>query len=224
MKKAGNSIKKLGAIPTIYRAFFGKTTIDKDIWNQRLEACNSCPFNSRNATELSKFNKLRSFLMEKPYCTICGCFIKEKTSSETEVCALYEQGEKPKWNRIKLEIIKPNEMNIINKTPELVNVDVSQDVYKINFGEVKRSALKDIQFELTASDNTKSFLIRSISPGCGGCNKVRFEKVADKTYNVTVITYWDRLRGNFSKTLTVDYTVGDQLFRRRIVLNGIIIE
>lgn len=224
MKKDGNSIKKLGEVRTIIRAFFGKKTIDATVWNDRLEICKTCPLNSKNANKLSTFNKIRSFLINKPYCTLCGCFIYEKTSCETEVCSLYEQGEQPKWNRIKLEIIKPNEMNIINKTPELINIDVIEDVYTINFGSVKRSLLKDIKFEIMPSDNTKAFSIRSITPGCGGCTKVRFNKVSDSSYDVTVITYWDRLRGNFNKSLTVDYNIGNEPFRRRIVMTGIIIE
>jgi len=61
-------------------------------YKDRLEVCNTCPFNSKNK---ERKNILLAWLsLNKDFCTVCGCTLVDKASGEFEECP------KGKWRDI----------------------------------------------------------------------------------------------------------------------------
>lgn len=215
-------MKKVGKIKTIYRAFFAPTIIENEIWQHRMEICDSCEFNSKN-TNLKGLNKLRAKLFEKPFCTQCGCQIYEKTSSPTESCGLEIQGEIPKWNRIKVETINKYEMNLITKNPEIVNVDLQNGVFIADLGTIERKDLKDLVFVIAADTPDDELSLLSASSSCSACLKLQVSRIDKSSYELIAKMNWRVLNNNFGKSATIAYSINGNPNRARLNIQGTIV-
>lgn len=143
--------KKVSKAKTILRAFTQTSNIDPTLLEQRREACKTCPRNSMNVDVTTMGLKDRmQHTLAKPFCTICKCFIAEKTSQETEECALTEIGEQPLWTRLKLETTGSTDLNMINKSPDKINVDMDEETgeYIIGYKPINISSDTNIRFSL----------------------------------------------------------------------------
>ena len=133
-------MKEKSKASTILRAFTqGEASqyIDTEILESRRAICATCPYNSVNA-ELSFADKLKSKLGD--FCTLCGCFLKEKTSQPNEECAATMIGEEPKWNKVMVET-NSKAFNLFNLSPDKMNVGLTEDksAFQINFGKMESS-------------------------------------------------------------------------------------
>jgi hypothetical protein len=67
-------------------------------YNDRINACNSCPLNSINTNKKNLWYRFWDLLnFKKPFCTVCGCEIKAKASEKLEECS--DENNK-KWEAI----------------------------------------------------------------------------------------------------------------------------
>ena len=218
--------QRIGQIKTIYRAFFKKSEVEYEEYKRRLEICSKCEFNSANIEEsnMSLFDKLRKKLIDPPFCTACGCQIKQKAGSITEACGLEVQDEYPKWNRIKIERTDKMKVNLINKTPELVNPNITPDgTIVLDLGDVKRSDLKDIEFDLEVP-STVNLNINRIQAGCPSCTKVKYHSVGRNKVQMTVWMKWSILRAKFSKDIIFSYTSNGEAHVQTVKIIGKIVE
>lgn len=216
---------RVGRVRTIYRAFFKKSKINKDTLEHRREMCRRCPFNSDNSstTSLGWFKALRKRFMVKPFCTMCGCFIKEKTASMTEACALEDQGMDPMWYRVFLETLNKNNMNLVNKSEKLVNPRITEDgTIILDYGKIKRSALADIDVSLEVGEGL-DLKITNCSYGCSACMRVTYHKTDINKYNAHIWINWERIQYKFRKPIVVTYKVNKKEYKQAIEVIGEII-
>lgn len=75
-----------------------KNKLKKEKWYMdRLNDCNSCPFNSKNNKNRDFKYSFWNFLnLTKNFCTICGCEIEAKASEKLEECS----NDKKLWEAI----------------------------------------------------------------------------------------------------------------------------
>lgn len=212
-------MKKVGKIKTIYRAFFNPKGIDKEEWQKRMEICDTCIFNSKNA-ELTGFSSLRAKLIEKPFCTQCGCQIYEKTSSETEACGLESQKQYPKWNRILVETTNRRDMNLVNKTIDFANVTLDNGDFVIDVGEVNRRNTKTILVGLLSDTAEQGFKINRVASSCSACLKAKAQRVSEAEYNLYLDVNWARLSGHFYKYALIEYEINGENHKAKVIVKG----
>lgn len=187
-------MEKVGKIKTIYRAFTKQSDIDPKILEKRREICNSCDFNSKNKEDKGLFNEIRSNVIKEPFCTACGCQIKQKTASETEVCGAVYFDLKPKWNRIKVETMDKTDLNIINLSPDKINVDldVSGEHFVIDCGEVDMFSTH--AYKILVEGKEEGYKLLVAEPSCHFCTTVERETqdakrdVLNVTFNLSAET------------------------------------
>lgn len=212
-------MKTVSKFKTIYRAFFKETEVPHDILADRRRICETCPYNSKNSEEQLSLIKRLQKQLDKPFCTQCGCFIHEKTRSATEACGREEQGETPFWNRLKIETTSKMKLNLINKTPELVNPVVKGEAIVLELGDVERSKLKDIYFDLELKDN-RVLNFHDIQAGCRSCTKVFTKRLSDSKMEVRVNLNWKILTGRFNKRIVFTYFVKGERQSQEVIVNG----
>lgn len=89
-------IQELGTIIGSRITFF--TRRKEEFVKERRRICKTCPLNSKFKEKKSFKDYLLSIVNTfTPYCTVCGCGIKFKTSVPSAECGLADIGEKPKW-------------------------------------------------------------------------------------------------------------------------------
>lgn len=219
-------MEKTGKIKTIINAFYGETNIDSLELNKRREICNGCEFNSKNIENknLNLFNKLRkTTLKNQLFCTACGCQIDEKTSQETEECGLSEKGLKPKWNRIKLEIVDKFELDLINKSPDLINIDLSKggDYFEVRFGKIESNKVEKFSLELKSKDNNY-LKVKEVKASCTFCTKVNVEEKNENTYILDISLDFTKIsKGSFIKNIALKYDIGNKEKINKIKFVGV---
>lgn len=191
-------MEKVGKIKTIYRAFTQKSNIDPEILKRRREICASCPLNSLNKEKKGVFEEIRSTIVSKPFCTACGCQIEQKTATETECCGAVYLGQKPKWNRIKLETMNKTDINIINLSEEKANIDLALegDHFVVECGEVDKYAPQS--YSLILEGKEEEYKLFSAEPGCPFCTTIERSKPTDE--NGQEIKNQDKLDITFNLT------------------------
>jgi len=201
---------KKGKIKTILDAFTKESKIDKDILKNRRSICEVCPYNSNNvdSKDLSTVNKARKKVISSPFCTACGCQINEKTLSETEECGLSYINKIPKWNRVKLETVGKLDFNILNKSVEFSNVYIEESVYVLDLGNVEKSS-SIINTKLILN-NITNFDILSITPSCGSCTSVDYNKLDSNNLELNINLDISKLpNGRIHKNVYIVYTLNN---------------
>ena len=76
-----------------------KDSLKEEWYLNRLDICNTCPFNSKSQKENRniKYYIYKILNLGEYFCTICGCEIKAKASEEMETCSLKDIDKDPKW-------------------------------------------------------------------------------------------------------------------------------
>lgn len=68
-----------------------------DWYKERLNICSKCPYNSKYKEKKNfKYWFWKTLSLSKDFCTICGCTIVDKASSELENCS----SEPKKWKSL----------------------------------------------------------------------------------------------------------------------------
>lgn len=91
MKKIFNIIKAK------YYSRVNQAKLNKEEWYQdRIKTCEGCPLQSDNFQDKKglRFEILKWLNLNKPFCTVCGCEIRAKASSQIEDCP------KGKWKQL----------------------------------------------------------------------------------------------------------------------------
>lgn len=218
-------MKKVNKILTIAKSITTEPDVSKEILNYRREICNTCDFNSNNTLneDLDTLGKARKKLLkDKPFCTACGCQINEKTSRSTEECGLSEKGIRPKWKRITLETSSRMDLNLINKSIEDIDIDLTIDNrhFKIDYGEINKGSVKEVEFLIQSKSGVK-FDLTKFRPSCGSCTKASYERVDNKTYRATVLLNTSNMiSGTFKKTIYLTYYLNNVSQKCEIKLQG----
>lgn len=191
-------MRKISEVSTIYKAFtdtilgkLPKKESDYPAWyKDRLEKCDLCKFNTKNIpNKVLPTSLYVSEMIGKHRCSICSCFIKQKTWMKSEGCSLgedheipkfltpdYLEGEsmEPKWNRMAVITSDKDEFNLISTDEKLYDVDLSKDGgnFEIIFRNHKQGT--DIDFDIIMETKGKSD-ISDVLVSCG-CTKIRDKK------------------------------------------------
>ena len=220
-------MEKVNKAKVIARAFTQESNIDKNVLEHRRKICSGCEFNSDNANdkELGFIEKARKKLLKgEPFCTACGCQVNEKTTQETEECGLGEKGLEPKWNRIRVETTDSLEIDLVNKSVDIVNVDLSKDkkAFEISFKNIFRKDIKEICF-LLQSKNKNNLEVNYVTPSCGSCTSSSFDKKDDNTCEVKVELNTSKIsKGQFRKNVYIGYKINGKYKKNQIRLTGIL--
>lgn len=219
-------MKKISKAKTIVRAFTQDSDIDPIILEKRRSICSICPHNSENTDqkELGLIDKARKKLLkDEPFCIACGCQINEKTTQETEECGLAEKGLPPKWNRVKIETVDKIEIDIINKSPEIINMDLSKDdkFFVFDFGEINKEDNQSFEVILKTKDNY-TLEVKYFTPSCNSCTSSTCERIDSFSYSAKVKLNTDKLSGKFAKNIYFAYTVRGKYKKNRIKMIGIV--
>jgi hypothetical protein len=89
--------KIISIIKAKYYSRVNQAKLEKEQWyKDRIKTCNDCPLQSDNFQNKKgiMFNIIRVLNFNNPFCTICGCEIKAKASSQIEDCP------KNKWEKL----------------------------------------------------------------------------------------------------------------------------
>lgn len=132
-----NNIKKGSQI---LKAVTQELPTSEKWYQDRMDVCNSCEFNSRNdpkafdnMTILEKAGKIVKDRVcdSKEYCTACGCCVELKCSLKESVCGLSEIGEEPKWDALEVKTSVDNNLSIVNLTPSggKIYTEISKVIY-----------------------------------------------------------------------------------------------
>lgn len=205
-------MEKISKTRVILRAFSGQNQLPEDITEKRREACKTCPFNSANIDEKSLLEKWREKVLGEPFCTLCGCNVKEKTTQPTEYCALRDNGQNPLWNSIILETKSSRDINVLNHNPELLSLDYDPKIAAVilDFGIVSRKDYKNSQFDHDFAfsmicDSFPIIEIVEIDKSCG-CTTPKHSAMPDNEFKIEVGLQFDLIGAkDFSKSLTIKY-------------------
>jgi hypothetical protein len=205
-------MKKISKAKVILRAFTEESTLNSEIIDFRRDKCATCPFNSSNSDDLKVLQQLREKL-GKPFCTLCGCNIAEKTTQPTEYCAKRDSGEHPEWNSISVETSASTDLNIENLAHDKTSVDLSDSAnhFIVDFGVLNKSHYPSGEFVgnfkiLLSCEKYPIQSIVSTHAGCS-CTTPSFHKVSEGKFEISgsVNIKPDSLK-QFSKAITVSYT------------------
>lgn len=215
---------------TIVRAFISSDKLlPQDVIDHRRSKCSACPFNSGNQKGFNLKRWVKN-LIKGNHCTICGCFIKEKTSQPNEECALSMINEKPLWNKMKIETISKNSFNLVNNSPDVMNVGLTSDneAFLLTFGDMAPSHPKKkhvFKGSFTLEHPTKDTKIVYVGVSCG-CTKPHAKTEDNKTtVDFTVdIKYIPQLpnRTEVKKAIYIHYLIGTKQEKLTVNIDGVI--
>lgn len=218
-------MEKKSKLNTIVDAFTKESEISLKVLEERRKICGSCIYNSSNTkkNDLNIIEKARQHSFpNKPFCRACGCNIDEKTTQETEECGLVSLSLQPKWNRIRLETVSRHDLDIINRSENIVNVDLSstKEYYSVSFGEVDSLNVKNIQLELNSKPNLE-FVLEKVRPSCGVCTSANYKKLGEGSYLVNISMDMSKVGiSEFNKNVFITYKIDGKLFKNIIKLTG----
>ena len=204
-------MKKKSKLRTILQAFTSTIPVDEPWFQERLEACEGCEYNSDNKEEselsFTEKTKINLACSEGSMCTACGCCLHEKLGQKIEDCGLIKIGETPKWRALASETssVKDLDLEILNKTAESVDIELSQKAFVLRVGDVSET-VKHIELKVTREAGLK---ISSIKATCG-CTVPNYEMIDDKSakLNVKVDTSRFTKDQRFEKHVTISYWEG----------------
>lgn len=218
-------MEKKSKLKTIYDAFTQEADVSQELYNERLEICNACEYNTANkaSEDIGMADKLKMSTICKgsEVCTACGCCILVKIGQKTTECGLAEKGLTPKWNAVKIETSKDSDLNIeiLDKSALTIDLESNTNIFEVNAGDVTSTVL-EIKLEIT---RTKGLKISTIKPACQ-CTVPVSEQIDENTVRVVakVNTTGFGRNARFSKSITVHYFVSGTGTRSAIIkLTGI---
>ena len=185
-------MKSKSKLKTIADAFLkgDKGLPREEKWFQdRIEACDSCEFNSKNTPEeqLKVEDKVKiktGVCTESEHCTLCGCCVYQKASEKGENCALLNYKVKAlakkglnntpenlnkeefnaKWKSIGVETRGTTDLNIYSTSDSVdtVSLDATGLTFDILLKDTNKSV---IEFDLVVSKQG-GLKISSVKPSC----------------------------------------------------------
>ncbi len=203
-------MEEISKFEKIFSGFVTKDyQVTDKVFEYRMNICKTCEYNSDNVPDkdLSFVNKARKEVLKgKPFCTACGCQLKEKLRLGVEECGASSIGEKPRWNKILIQTKDKNDLNIANKSKD-VHIFVKDNYFDFYVGNKEFGTIFDIEIVLF-NDNIKS--IDYIKQGCGGCTTLDIKNLGDTYKSVKITIDTNRIKkGKFSKNVFIGYSLKD---------------
>lgn len=196
----------MSKISRIIKAKLSDKTDMPEYYQERLDKCAVCPYNSANVENLSIKDKIRiSHNLGKPACLICTCGIEDKASDPQEQCP----DTPPRWLAKEVKKGTYLELSLTEGIAEL-SYDKVQEMYILDYGDI--GVGKNTRNEITYKKRpTMKNLETYTSCGC-----TTGTLSGDKLY----IEYGNRIVGPINKTVTLSYNEGGKQKITKIQLKG----
>lgn len=168
----------------------------------RREKCFGCSYCSMNVSkERLKFIESLYGKVMGDYCTICACPISKKVIAPEEECARGQKNLPPLWNRIAVVTADPKDINIINKSPRKINIDIFDNAYTIFVGQLSG----DMTFEYEIESTQEITDVIQVTSKCP-CVKVNSYTFSDRKINISITMVHKYLRDDlFSNWIYTKY-------------------
>lgn len=204
-------MKKKGKLKTIVQAFTTENPVNEKWYQDRMKICAGCEYNSDNIKDTKEgfVDKVKAEAKDKicggkPHCTACGCCIDKKAGEDTETCGLKEIGLEPKWYAFRLETSDSKDLNVINESPEIgqIDLDITGSFFKFNIGE---TSLNTVPINLIL-ERTKGLTITKLKAACG-CTAVKGDVLNNTQTRISLKLSTTKFGNNsrFEKNVTVSY-------------------
>lgn len=143
-------MEKVSQGKIIKEAFQAKIPKDRSEWpdyyRERMDICDTCEHNTKNGGK-GDYVEWAAKKTGIHNCSICGCVISKKCWSKNEACGLEELKQIPKWNRIVVETVKEDLFNLMNKSTDQANVNLSEDGTMFEFYVKERYPDDDLKLK-----------------------------------------------------------------------------
>lgn len=205
---------------TIVKAFSEDLPVEEEWYRERLTACDTCEWNSKNKDVNSLLTKTKESTICKgtSVCTACGCCIAQKASVKSEVCGMKEKGLEPKWGAIEVEGKVDSRIKVENKT-------VGSDEFFVDGAGafVLETSSKEVSVPFKFRvDGGELFNIRTLTNTCS-CTSSGVEETTQGNYYVYMNISTNSLQIGVPSTKIVKakYTIGkekekDLIFKLKI--------
>jgi hypothetical protein len=198
-------------IKNIAKAFINSLPEGEPFYENRLEICNSCEYNTKNVDKdkLSMTDRIKistGICDNNNHCTACGCCIERKCSVKEETCGLISIGESPKWTAIIVPSNEDDRVSIENLSEDTAKLTVNSGKGKagfiFDFGETSDQKLST-SFLLTKEDGLD---VKNYTAGCS-CTVGEMTEIDDKTcrFDVGISTITFREGEETTRTLQINY-------------------
>jgi hypothetical protein len=204
---------------TIVKAFLSELPTGEKWYEDRLEICNSCEYNTKNIerNKLSMTDRIKistGVCDNKNHCTACGCCIERKSSVKGETCGLTYLNMEPKWVAIEVESTLNDGISIINMNPELGTLTYGDSGFVYDFGSSSDNVLTT-KFQIK---NDKGKLdVKSYNAGCS-CTLGEMLVIDENTveFKVDISTVNFRKEDLNMRSMNVVYNVENKNFTKTI--------
>lgn len=204
---------------TIVKAFLSELPIGEKWYEDRLEICNTCEYNSKNIEKgkLSMADRIKvatGLCDNNNHCTACGCCIERKSSVKSETCGLASIDKDPKWIALEVESTVNKDISLINITPEIGVLTYGDSGFVYDFGS---SDKKIITAKFQIKDNKNKLSIKSYNAGCS-CTVGEMQVIDDYTaeFKVDISTVNFRPNDVNTRAMTIVYNVEGKNYTKSI--------
>lgn len=136
---------------------------------RRKAICDSCPFNSKNAKDLTVIQKIQH--QNGNFCTKCSCYIENKVQRSNESCGLVEVGETPLWTKVILKTENEAHLDVKNRSFQKSDIRLSENRESVLI-ELFDTSNRMLPFSLVV-ENANVKLV-AVEPYCD-CLKVQMD-------------------------------------------------
>lgn len=217
-------MREINQADVILDAFVEEENKKTDWYKERLALCNACDHNTANGSmgNIVKWavEKLKKSGRDYGQCDICKCIVSKKCAEETEVCALRELGQAPKWNKRKIETLKVDKFNLENLNPKYHDIYLSEDgqLFVVDLGDIPVNYGIIVWFKIINKDQLKVVEEREGYYPIRFCScmmiNTRYDGDGKTEFKVTLNT--PIAEGPYQKNIEVDF--GDEDHKQTVVI------
>lgn len=195
---------------TIVKAFLEELPVEEKWYQDRIEICNGCEYNSKNMSKdtlkIADKIKISTGICDNGnHCTACGCCIERKCSVKQETCGKASIGLNPNWVALEVESLADKNLSIINVTDSMgsVYLDGTTLVYELN---PTSSPKVSFSFQLKRKGGLD---VKSYNAGCS-CTVGSIDVIDEETsqFNVDISTLKFSENTWTQKNMYVTYNLG----------------
>lgn len=212
---------RLKTIKNIAKAYTTPLPVDEKWFQDRLDICNGCEFNSKVAdmSKMSLIEKL-SFTTKQAvcggedHCTACGCCIQRKASVKAEQCGIAKlspaekiaKSLEPKWFSLEVNSDTISDVSMENLTPEQGNISIERLSFVYDLGKVS-DLMIPFSFSFTRE---KGFEVKDYAAGCK-CSVASHRQINKQTceFDMQISTETFSKNVKTSRTFNINYYVGN---------------
>lgn len=201
----------MAKISTIAKSFIQPLPVDEDWYQKRRTACDSCEYNTLNMSsdQISFTDKLKEKTGVCPVgaCSICGCCVDRKASVKTEMCALAQKNQTPKWEALEFESKKDTKVSCINLSEDKATLSLEANMFVMDVHDF--DPLIEIKFQVKRSGRLD---YKTIIIPCS-CTVPQISVIDKETIEVTAKISTLKFReGLNEKSLSIQYWTGNNKY------------